>query len=172
MEKPVYIACDDSGYELKVAIMERLDSRKIEYVNCGSGAEPSRYPYYAARVASAVSGGKADRGILICGSGIGMSIAANKYAGVRASEVWDSYGAYLTRRHNDSNVLCLGGRLIGVWTALEIVDTWLDTAFDGGHHVPSLELLDEIERVNLTGQSWCPDELPYEPFEWDPDQKL
>ena len=145
MTKPVYIGCDDAGFEAKQALLPLFEELGLPFVDCGGGPEPSRYPWYAAKVASAVSDGRADRGILICGSGIGMSIAANKYPGVRAAAVGDVYGARLTRRHNDSNVLCLGGRMLGPWQLAEIVRVWLATDYDGGHHEGSLELLRELE---------------------------
>lgn len=172
MRGPVYIGCDDSGFEAKQYIVAYFIEKGIPYVDCGSDDAPSRYPYYAAKVASAVSCGAADKGILICGSGIGMSIAANKFKGVRAALVSDSYGAYLTRRHNDSNVLCLGGRTSGRWMILEIVDTWLHTDYDGGHHDKSLELITELEKCNFTGECWCPGDKPYPDFDWNPAQKL
>lgn len=168
----IYIGCDDSGFEMKQKIIRYLSEHNYDYFDCGSGREPSRYPYYAAKVASAVSSGKASRGILICGSGIGMSIAANKFRGVRAAAISDSYSARLTRRHNDSNVLCLGGELLGKWSVLSIVETWLTTEYDGGHHQPSLDLIADLESVNMTGERWCPDSAPYPPFDWDPSQSL
>lgn len=168
----VFIACDDSGYEAKRLLLNYMDEQQIPYQDCGSGEEPSRYPYYAAKVAAAVSAGQADRGILLCGSGIGMSIAANKFPGVRAALVTDSYAARLTRRHNDSNVLCLGGRTLGRWALLEIVDVWLNTAYDGGHHQGSLDLIAALESVNFTGELWCPEEQPYESFQWNKEQTL
>lgn len=172
MKDIIYIGCDDSGYEMKKEIIRFLSENGYEYRDCGSGTEPSRYPYYAAKVASAVSKGDASRGILVCGSGIGMSIAANKFKGVRAAAISDSYSARLTRRHNDSNVLCLGGEMLGKWNILSIVETWLTTEYDGGHHQPSLDLLCELESVTMTGKSWCPDSVPYPPFDWDPAQSL
>ena len=78
----------------------------------------------------------------------------------------------LTRRHNDSNVLCLGGELLGKWSVLSIVETWLTTEYDGGHHQPSLDLIADLESVNMTGERWCPDSAPYPPFDWDPSQSL
>lgn len=168
----IYIASDDSGYEAKITVIEYLKENKIEFIDCGSDDEPSRYPYFAARAAAAVSRGAAEKAILICGSGVGMSITANKFKGVRAALVSEPYSARLTRRHNDSNILCLGGRLIGRWMLLEIVDTWLNTEYDGGHHDGSLELIRLIEEENMTGSQWLPEELPYEPFEWNPEQKL
>ena len=172
MSRPVYIACDDSGFETKRAVLRLLEEEGVAYVDCGGGPEPSRYPWYAAKVAAAVSEGRAERGILICGSGIGMSIAANKYPGVRAAVVSDVYGARLTRRHNDANVLCLGGRILGPWQVSEIVRVWLSTDYDGGHHEGSLELIEQLESVNMSGARWCPAEMPYDPFDWDPGQSL
>ena len=172
MDKPVYIGCDDSGCEGKQSVIRMLDALGLPYVDCGGGEEPSRYPWYAAKVAAAVSEGRADRGVLICGSGIGMSIAANKYPGVRAAVVSDVYGARLTRRHNDANVLCLGGRMLGSWQIMEIVRVWLSTAYDGGHHEGSLALIRELESVNMSDERWCPDERPYAAFDWDPGQSL
>ena len=172
MKKPVYIGCDDSGFAAKQAVLRLLEELGVPFVDCGGGEEPSRYPWYAAKVASAVSEGRADFGILICGSGIGMSIAANKFPGVRAAVVSDAYGARLTRRHNDSNVLCLGGRLLGPWQIAQIVRVWLATAYDGGHHEGSLELIRQLEAVNLTGARWCPEEQPYPDFDWNPEQQL
>ena len=172
MEKPLYIGCDDSGFAAKQMLLDFLGGKGIPCVDCGGGPEPSRYPWYAAKVASAVSDGRADRGILICGSGIGMSIAANKLPGVRAAAVSDVYGARLTRRHNDSNVLCLGGRLLGPWQIAQIVRTWLTTAYDGGHHDGSLELIRQMEAVTMTGARWCPDEQPYPDFTWNIEQSL
>lgn len=172
MNTTVYLGCDDSGFEMKQAVKGLLDARGIRWVDCGSGEEPSRYPYYAARVASAVAVGKADRGILICGSGIGISIAANKFPGIRAAAVSDAYSARLTHSHNDSNILCLGGRMLGRWQALEIVRVWLDTPYDGGHHQGSLDLLRQMESTMMNGTIWCPEDVPYPPFTWDPDQPL
>jgi ribose 5-phosphate isomerase B len=172
MEKPIYVGCDDSGFEAKQTVLRVLKELDLPFVDCGSGEEPARYPWYAAKVASAVSEGTAAFGILICGSGIGMSIAANKLPGVRAAAVSDVYGARLTRRHNDSNVLCLGGRLLGPWQIAQIVRTWLTTAYDGGHHDGSLELIRQMEAVTMTGARWCPDEQPYPDFTWNIEQSL
>ena len=172
MDKPIYVGCDDSGFEAKQTVLRVLEELGLAYVDCGGGEEPSRYPWYAAKVASAVSEGKADFGILICGSGIGMSIAANKLPGVRAAVVSDVYGARLTRRHNDSNVLCLGGRMLGAWQIAQIVRVWLTTAYDGGHHEGSLELIRQMEAVTMTGARWCPEEQPYPDFDWNPEQGL
>lgn len=172
MNDIIYIGNDDSGYKLKMQILDYLEKHGYQYKDCGSGEEPSRYPYYAARVASAVSKGEIKRGILICGTGIGISIAANKFKGVRASVVTNAFSARLTRRHNDSNILCMGGEMIGRWEALNIVETWLTTAYDGGHHQASLDLISLMEDYMYNGKTWCPDEIPYSKFEWNPDQSI
>lgn len=168
----IYVGCDDSGFEAKRWILEYLSSHGYDWEDCGSGEEPSRYPWYAAKVASAVSKGEASGGILVCGSGIGMSIAANKFKGVRASVVTDGYSARLTRRHNASNILCLGGRMVGRWELLHIVETWLTTDYDGGHHQGSLDLVAAMEDVMMNGEAWCPEEIPYPAFVWNPEQDL
>lgn len=146
LQKPVYIGNDHGGYKLKQSIMEHLKKREIAYVDIGSGTEEIvRYPYYAAKIAGAVSRGETDRGILICSTGIGMSILANRFKGVRASLCTDTYMAKMTRAHNDSNVLCLGGKVIGELEALDILDAWLDTEYEAGLHSISLELIGEAE---------------------------
>ena len=111
-------------------------------------------------MAGAVSDGRAERGILICSTGIGVSIIANKYRHVRASLCTDHYMAVMTRRHNNSNVLCLGGKITGVLTALDLLDAWLTTPYDGGRHDISLGLIAEAEAVNFTGAAWAPDVPP------------
>ena len=144
LQKPIYIGNDHGGYELKQSIMEHLKKRGIAYIDTGSSTrEIVRYPYYAAKIAGAVSRGEADRGILICSTGIGMSILANRFKGVRASLCTDTYMAKMTRAHNDSNVLCLGGKVIGELEALDILDAWLDTEYEAGRHSISLSLLGE-----------------------------
>lgn len=124
------IGCDHGGYALKRAILRHLDARGIEYKDYGTDSEEScDYPDYARAVAEAVAQGEADFGILICGTGIGMSIAANKVPGVRAALCGDCFSAEATRAHNDANVLALGARVLGEGLALKIVDTFLDTPF-------------------------------------------
>jgi Ribose 5-phosphate isomerase RpiB len=86
--------------------------------------------------------------------------------------VTDVYGARLTRRHNDSNILCLGGRMLGPWQITAIADVWLSTEYDGGHHDASLELIRKLEEVNMSDALWCPEERPYPDFDWDPEQKF
>lgn len=144
----IWIGNDHAGYDLKVHILEYLKKKNIPYNNLGvdSSKENVRYPYYAAKVASAVSTGKAKRGILVCGSGIGMSIIANKFKRVRASLCTSTYMGKMTRAHNDSNILCLGCKITGVWEGIEILEAWLTTEFEGGRHCISLGLISEVEQ--------------------------
>lgn len=156
MEKQVIlIGNDHGGYELKLQILEYLKNRGIPFKDMGSGStDIVRYPYYAAKVAGAVSSGEAERGILICSTGIGMSIIANKFKGVRASLCTSTYMGRMTRKHNDSNVLCLGGKITGVFEALDILEAWLDTEFEGGRHCISLGLIEEAEKALCTSGTW------------------
>lgn len=126
------IGCDHGGFELKKAIMTHLRERGLEYKDFGTFTQDScDYPDYARAVAEAVAEGVCDRGILICGTGIGMSIAANKVHGIRAALCGDCFSAKATREHNDANILCLGARVLGEGLALEITDIFLDTEFSG-----------------------------------------
>lgn len=126
----IAIGCDQGGYELKLEIMKHLEERGFEYKDFGSYSTDSvDYPEYGKAVAHAVAGGECEKGILICGTGIGISIAANKVKGIRAALCTDCFMAEATRLHNDANVLAMGGRVIGAGLALKIVDTFLDTEF-------------------------------------------
>lgn len=143
---PIIIACDHGGYRLKQYLLEHLKELGIPYTDIGCSSEQIvRYPYYAAKVAKSIQSGEFKRGILICSTGIGMSIVANRFQGIRASAVSDHYSAAMTRQHNDSNVLCLGGRVIGEFQAIDILDAWLSNEYIGGRHAISLGLLQEIE---------------------------
>lgn len=126
----IAIGCDHGGFELKQAVVAHLDERKLEYKDYGCYDTNSvDYPEYGKKVANAVASGECERGILICGTGIGISIAANKVKGIRAALCTDCFMAQATREHNDANVLALGGRVVGQGLALKIVDTFLDTEF-------------------------------------------
>ncbi|MCY7352759.1 MAG: ribose 5-phosphate isomerase B [Cytophagaceae bacterium] len=163
MEKsPILIGNDHGGYTLKVTIVAHLREQGYPIEDVGSHSEAIvRYPYYGAAVASAIASGRASRGILICSTGIGMSILANKYKGVRAALCSSSYQAKMTSAHNDSNILCLGGRCIGVFEAIDLVNNWLQTPYEGGRHDISLGLIGEAEAVNFSENHWMP-ELPEE----------
>ena len=128
----IAIGCDHGGFELKQAIVKHLTERGLAYQDFGCFSnEAVDYPIYAKEVAKAVAAGTCDRGILICGTGIGVSMAANKVKGIRAALCTDCFMAEATRQHNDANVLALGGRVLGMGLALKIVDTFLDTEFSG-----------------------------------------
>lgn len=158
-EDTIYIANDHGGYELKLEVVRHLTQRGIAVKDCGSNStEIVRYPVYAAKVAGAVAGGAARRGILICSTGIGMSIMANKFCGVRASVCTSTYMAKMTRAHNDSNILCLGGKITGVLEALDILDAWMDTPYEGGRHAISLGLMAEAEKALCKPGGWEPAE--------------
>lgn len=144
----IYIGNDHGGYALKQILLPHLRRKGVTCVDIGTDSEEIvRYPYYAAQVAEAVSSGRADRGILICTTGIGMSIAANRFKGVRASLCTDTYMAKMTRRHNNSNLLCLGGGITGGSEALDILEVWLTETYEGGRHEISLGLLEEAEEA-------------------------
>lgn len=141
----IMIGCDHAGLELKELIAAHLKTLRHEVEDIGThSSESVDYPYYAAKVARAVAAGEADRGILVCGSGLGMCMAANRIPGARAVHVCEPYAARMSRRHNDSNILCLGGRFIGRDLALEVIDVWLDEIFEGGRHQRRVELIDRL----------------------------
>ena len=126
----IAIGSDHGGYALKQALMAHLDKRGLEYKDFGTYSEAScDYPVYAKAVANAVVNGECDRGILICGTGIGVSMTANKIHGIRAALCSDCFSAEATRQHNDANILCMGARVVGEGLALKIADTFLDTPF-------------------------------------------
>ena len=142
----IAIGSDHGGYALKQAIMKHLEKKGLEYKDYGTYTEDScDYPIYGEAVARAVSAGECERGIVICGTGIGISMAANKVKGVRAALCGDCYSAEFTRLHNDANILALGARVVGEGLALKIVDTFLETGFEGGRHARRVALLSEIE---------------------------
>ncbi len=141
----VYIGADHAGWELKEQIAPYLREKGHEVVDMGTnGPESVDYPVYGFRVARAVAQGKADRGILVCGSGIGMCMSANRVPGVRAVNGYEPFGIRMSRRHNDSNVLCLGSRFIGRDLAMDIVREWLDEPFEGGRHKRRVDLIESL----------------------------
>ncbi|MDQ7082715.1 MAG: ribose 5-phosphate isomerase B [Aquificota bacterium] len=143
----VAIGSDHAGFPLKERIKEHLLERGCEVLDFGTTSkESTHYPLFAKEVAFAVQRGEADRGILVCGTGIGMCITANKFRGVRAALCVNEYMARMSRLHNDANVLCLGDRVIGEELAISIVDAWLEAPFEGGRHEKRVELIKEIEK--------------------------
>ena len=140
----IAIGSDHGGFNLKQQVMKHLEERGLEYKDYGTyDTNSCHYPVYAKAVAKAITSGECEKGILICGTGIGISIAANKVKGIRASLCSDTYSARLTRNHNNSNVLCMGERVLGVGLALDIVDAWLDAEFEGGRHQTRIDMLEE-----------------------------
>lgn len=146
----IALGCDHGGFALKEAIKSHLDERGVAYEDFGTYTSDSvDYPRYAYIVARAVASGACELGILCCGTGIGISIAANKVAGARAAVCHDAFTAEMTRRHNDANILCLGGRILETKGALEMVDVFLETPFDGGRHSKRIEQISQIEAGNF-----------------------
>ena len=144
----IALGCDHRGLGLKQAIMGLLDELEHDYQDFGTySTDPVDYPYIAKQVAGAVAGGDFEQGILICSSGIGMSIAANKVKGVRAALCCNTLSADRARRHNDANVLCLGQDTVDTASALEIVRVYLTTTFEGGRHLRRLEKIRGLEAV-------------------------
>ena len=142
----IAIACDHSALEFKEEVKRLLAARGFEAVDFGTyTADSCHYPIFGARAAKAVADGRCDLGIVICGTGIGMSMAANKIKGIRCALCSDTYSAKMTRIHNDSNVLALGARVIGVELAKEIVNAWLDAAFEGGRHQVRIDMISALE---------------------------
>ena len=143
---PIIIGCDHAAYPLKEKVKKYLTSRGIEIEDVGTDSEKSvDYPEFGKKVASMVSNSNFKRGILLCGTGVGMSMVANKFSHVRAALCTEPFSAEMSRRHNDSNVLVMGGRLTGETLALEIVRVWLETPFDGGRHQERLNQFDTID---------------------------
>jgi ribose 5-phosphate isomerase B len=131
----IVIASDHAGFALKRHLVLRIEARSLEVADLGVHDETSAdYPDFAHAVAAAITSGRAQRGILICGTGIGMSMAANRHPGIRAALCHDAFTAELARRHNDANVLCLGARVLGGGVAEQILDIFLETPFEGGRH--------------------------------------
>ena len=142
----IAIGSDHAGYGLKKDIVAWLKEKNMPYEDFGCmNGESCDYPLVAKEVCEKIVSGSADRGILVCGTGIGISMAANKIKGIRAALCTDTYMAKYTRLHNDANVLCLGGRVIGSGAAEEIVDTFLNTDFEGGRHQRRVDQISDIE---------------------------
>ena len=142
----IALGCDHGGLDHKNAIKEHLENRGFKVLDFGIYEQVSvDYPDIAIKVANAVKDGQCERGVLVCGTGIGMSLAANKVKGVRAAACSEHFSAKYTRLHNNSNIICLGGRVIGVGTALELVDLFVDTEFEGGRHATRVDKMTAIE---------------------------
>ena len=143
------IGNDHSALEMKAEIIDYLKERGCEVVDYGTNStESCDYPIYGEKVARAVAAGEVDQGILICGTGLGISLAANKVKGIRAAVCSEPYTAKMARLHNDCNILACGARVIGPELAKMIVETWLDTEFEGGRHQRRVDLITKIEEEN------------------------
>ncbi|MCG8551300.1 MAG: ribose 5-phosphate isomerase B [Desulfobacterales bacterium] len=145
MDKRIIIGSDHAAFELKEKIKDQLSDLGYEVEDAGTYTTDSvNYADFGKKVAKAVSGGTYGRGILLCGTGLGMSIQANRYKGVRAALCSDIFSVRMSRRHNDANILVMGGRVVGDILAFELVKEWLDTPFEGGRHLDRIRTLDEI----------------------------
>lgn len=143
MSQSIVLGSDHAGFELKEKLKRQLEGRGLRVEDIGVHDELSvDYPVVAHRLAEAVAGGRCERGVIVCGSGIGVSIAANRHPGVRAALAWDENTARLSRAHNDANVLALGGRSLDHAEAQRILDVWLDTPFEGGRHARRVALIE------------------------------
>ncbi len=146
MKRKIYIGADSAGYSLKEEIKAHLTELGYEYEDMGAYSDAScHYPIFASAVCENVLKDENSFGILVCGTGIGMSMCANKYNGIRASVCSDTFSAKMTRRHNDANVLCLGARVIGSMLAMDIVDMFLENEFEGGRHKTRVDMMTDIE---------------------------
>ncbi len=142
----IALGCDHGGYQIKTAVMDYLKKNGVEYLDFGSyGKESVDYPIYAYKVANAVSSGECELGILCCGTGIGVSMAANKVKGIRAAVVSSEFCAEITRRHNNANILCMGGRVINEEQAVKFADIFIHTPFDGDRHIRRIQMITDIE---------------------------
>lgn len=143
--KMIALGSDQAGYNLKQEIIKYLDENGLEYKDYGSFSEdPVDYPVYGKKVAHAVADGECEKGILICGTGIGISIAANKVKGIRAAQCHDCFSAEATRLHNDANIVAMGARVVGPGLAVKIVDTFLNTEFSGAErHARRIAMLED-----------------------------
>ena len=144
----IAIGCDHGGYELKQKILAHLRQRRLEYRDFGCDSTASvDYPVYGKAVAHAVASGECEKGIVICSTGIGISIAANKVKGIRCALCGDPLSAELTRRHNNANALCLGGRVVGAGLGCQIVDAFLNAEFEGGRHQMRIDKMMALETL-------------------------
>lgn len=141
----IYIGCDHGGYQLKLELIKYLDEKGFKYTDMGCNGEAVDYPDIAEAVCKKVNENSDNKGILVCGTGIGISIAANKIKGIRAALCADWYSAKYTRLHNDANVICFGGRTTGASSAVEMLDVFLHTEFEGGRHATRINKIMKLE---------------------------
>ena len=148
--KPIAIGCDHGATELKEELKKHLDANGISYNDLGTFTKDSvHYPVYADKVCKEIQNGRSDLGLLLCTTGVGMSMAANKHKGIRAALCADTRSARFTRMHNDANVLCMGAHIVGVGLACDILDAFLAAEFEGGRHQTRVDMLSELEKDEL-----------------------
>jgi ribose 5-phosphate isomerase B len=142
----IAIGSDHAAFEFKEQIKEYLDEKGLEYKDYGCySTERVDYPVYGEKVAQAIAGGECEKGLLFCGSGVGISISANKVKGIRCVVCSEPYSAVLSRQHNDTNILAIGSRVVGIELAKMIIDMWLQTSFEGGRHLERIRMIQKIE---------------------------
>jgi len=152
-QETIIMGSDHAAFQMKETIKSYLESEGFTVEDAGAlGTDSVDYPDYGIKVSSSISSGKQKRGILMCGTGLGMSMVANRFPGVRAALCGDIFSAVMSRQHNDANILVLGGRVIGDVLAKEIVKTWLKTEFDGGRHKNRLDKFDRIDFTRCSGK--------------------
>ena len=148
--KNILIGSDHAGYELKLKVIEHLKELGYTPIDVGNDSlESCDYPIFANRLCEGIKEGKAPLGILVCGTGIGMSLVANKHKGIRAACCSDTFSARLTREHNDANVLCFGSRVVGMGLAFDLVDNFLSAEYQGGKHARRVEMITAVENGNI-----------------------
>lgn len=146
MKKRIAIGCDHGGFAYKNDVIERLVKNGYTVIDCGTDSSASvDYPVFADKVCNEITSAKADLGILICGTGVGMSMAANKHAGIRAACCENTFSARMTRMHNDANILCLGARVIGIELAHDMIDLFVTTEFEGGRHQNRVNMINDLD---------------------------
>lgn len=146
MEKIIALACDHAGYPLKEELKKHFDETNVKYIDYGChGLESVNYPEYATKLCNAITSGECTLGILVCGTGIGMSMAANKHKGIRAACCSDTFSARMTRMHNDANVLCMGARVVGAGLAFDLADLFVNTEYEGGRHQKRVDMVNALD---------------------------
>lgn len=144
--KKIILGADHGGYELKNIIKSHLESKGFDVIDVGTNdAHSCDYPVFASKLCKKIQSGDSELGILVCGTGIGMSMAANKHRGIRAACCSDTFSARLTRLHNDANVLCIGARVVGAGLAIDLVEAFINAEFEGDRHIKRLSLIEDIE---------------------------
>ena len=144
--KKITVGCDHAAYDMKLEVIRHLEERGYEVLDVGTNSSQScDFPVFAHAVCKNVQDGVTELGILMCGTGIGMSMAANKHHGIRAAVCSDTFSARLTRMHNNANVLCFGARVVGIGLALDLVDNFLDAEFEGGKHQRRIDMVNAID---------------------------